>query len=358
MSETKLNTVKSNFHSTSSFSLANKLHSQYFRTTTSQGHYNNAMRFITLIHFAVTALLAVPTCAASLSSVWFPPVTTAIPDIADNCPARGSQISVNITALLPKTNIFEDYKRTVSTTAQIRAFARTAEDIHHRYFVIGSVTNGWPITLSYDAPHILQQVAMELLKLSSLPNLEVLTKSAAGPLPSLQAYYARRLIEKYEHDGNLDADRALILHAAELWSLAHASEVALDAFYSLRQFRYKIPNLQRYIALALQSDDVSSLKVLQTRALLDELSELEKQATSWSPLTWALASRLAHRADNIVMVIRHGYTHEPEPVLQLMRDLVVRGGKHANAAGGRTSNKAWYESMSKGFQQVKGFVGL
>ncbi|KAK4900824.1 hypothetical protein LTR27_002005 [Elasticomyces elasticus] len=330
------------------------------------------MRFITLVEFAFTALLALSNCAASLSSSsCLPSVTPPIRNTtgsvlnatACDCHASATEQSVNIAALLPKTNIFKDYDFLISKTARVSEFARTAEDIHHRYFVLGSATKGWPITPSDRTYSPLQRVATELLMLSRLGNLEVLTKSAPGPLPSLQAHYAQRVIDKYKRNGNLDENRVLLFHAAELWSLAYASEKSSNPRHSFWDFEYKVPGLQKDIALALQTDVVSSLQVLRVRALLEELSELKEQTARWYPDTSGLASRMRHRADDVLTVIRRGYAHEPEPILQLMRDLVVRGGKQPvskteAAAGGRTPNKVWYESMSESFQQVKGFVGL
>ncbi|KAK5685537.1 hypothetical protein LTS10_003618 [Elasticomyces elasticus] len=333
------------------------------------------MQFINTICLAITVLLGLPTCTASLSPSYSTSLTSAITSTTDtapnatacDCATSEIQTPVNIAPLISKTSIFKDYDLLKSRVAQVSEYARTADDIHQRYFVLGGVTKGWPITLSDQTYDLLLQVAMELLKLSSLQNLEVLTKSAPGPLPSLQADYAQWVITKYETDGVLDADRTMVFYAAELWSLMHASEAAEDARDSLRLFRHKLPNLQKDIALALQTDTMSSLQVLRIRALLEELLELKEQISRWSLGAYlrrfGLVGEMANRADNVLTVIRSGYAHEPEPVLELMRDMMRRGGKQpvpkvADAVEDRTPDKAWYESMSESFQQVKGFVGL
>ncbi|KAK5727505.1 hypothetical protein LTR15_003401 [Elasticomyces elasticus] len=328
------------------------------------------MRFMNLIYFAVTALLTLSTCAASLSSSCSPSLTTAIPNTTGSvldttscdCPASEIAKPVNIAALLPKISIFEDYDRLVSRVAQVSEFARTADDIHLRYFVLGSVTKGLPIALNGQTYHLIQRIGTELLKLSSLQNLEVLTKSAPGPLPSLQAHYAQGVINKYETDGVLDADRTLVFHAAELWSLTHASKATWDAWRSRWNFGSAFPNLQKDIALALQTDSMSSLQVLRIRALLEEHLELQEHISRWYLGPYGLSEAMANRANNVLTVIRCGYAHEPGPVLQLMREMVARGGeqpvsKTAEAAAGQTPDRAWYESMSERLQRVKGFMG-
>ncbi|KAK5699445.1 hypothetical protein LTR17_023214 [Elasticomyces elasticus] len=335
------------------------------------------MKLITTICLAITVLLALPTCTASLSPSCSTALTSAITSATDiafettscDCPTSEIRKPVSIATLLPKTGIFEDYDLLASRVAQVSELARTADDIHHRYFVLGNVTKGWPITLSGHAHEVLQKVSTELLKVSSLQSLEVLTKFAPGPLPSVQAHYAQWVINKYDTDSVLDADRTLVFHAAELWSLTHAFEAAEDARTSLLISRYRISDLQKDVALALQTDTISSLQVLRIRALLEELSELKEQMTKWAPGAYGLAGRMANRADNVLTVIRCGYAHEPESLLQLMRDMMVRGGKQPVSktakqpvpktadVSGRSPNKFWYQSMSERFQQVKDFVG-
>ncbi|KAK3657832.1 hypothetical protein LTR56_002211 [Elasticomyces elasticus] len=312
-------------------------------------HDIDTMRFITTTCLAITVLLALPTC-------------NAVSKAAQNN-LEGTWKPLDIAALLPETNVFEDYKKVQSAAMHVDRFARTAEDMHHRYFVLSNVTQR-VLSINDGRMHaLLRRVESQLLGLSAYQSFHTFANFTCGPLQDLQTRYAQWVINKYKNNGILDADKTLVFYATELWSLTHVAETVSEVQIPLSDFKVAISSLKAEIALALKTDGFSGVPICRIQSLMEEVSELKDQMGLWLIGANDLAHRAARRADDVLTVVKSGYAHEPEPVLRLMRNMVMRGPGQPHstvveADEDRTSNQAWYASMSEGFNQMKEFAGL
>ncbi|TKA74439.1 hypothetical protein B0A55_05066 [Friedmanniomyces simplex] len=149
------------------------------------------MRLITIIAVEVTALVLL-TCFAA----WWAVCPTSVNDnitahivsnhsftnhtVCDRVVSEAQQ-PLSVKALLPGTDLSENFRLVQNDAEQLVEISRISGDIHRRYFVQGNITAAIPTT-NRNTAWVLSRIESKLRTLSTLRSLEVHANFTIGPL--------------------------------------------------------------------------------------------------------------------------------------------------------------------------------
>ncbi|TKA74444.1 hypothetical protein B0A55_05067 [Friedmanniomyces simplex] len=151
---------------------------------------------------------------------------------------------------------------------------------------------------------------------------------------------------------------ALAFDAVKLYHLSESSEAVHLAEQVAVDVGYRLAWLPEQCLVAIAKYPTTALQVCRIQALLEEVSELADHCSAWNPhyRTRRSAKEAADRADKIMTVIKQGYAHEPEPVLQLLRESMRRAGKEPpKVLTPAIDQQTRFSPVSEGTQYAKWF---
>ncbi|TKA37656.1 hypothetical protein B0A54_11740 [Friedmanniomyces endolithicus] len=210
--------------------------------------------------------------------------------------------------------------------------SHTSEEILHTYFnkrkvnALESITNTVPAEL-------LTYIEKFLRVLSTLQGDEELVVYLAQLLQQLQAlraHHAGESLNSQEAYGQLDADTALSLGTGELKILAGLSELVDSYYQTVANVRSGLDMLcARYRFVVSGSFGVESGPIDALIERVDNLAaDMQIDASIYAKSRLPdFTEQAAQRAEDMSTIVKQGYQHEIEPVVQYLRDSMTCAGK-------------------------------
>ncbi|KAK0941239.1 hypothetical protein LTR29_007231 [Friedmanniomyces endolithicus] len=268
-----------------------------------------------------------------------------------------------VQALLPRADSLLEIAVHRGNVKQLNRFSRISEDLLHRHFNQWNVT-ALPAIKNTDAAEFLDRIEAVLRQVSTLPRVKVVSVETPASLPNVRAYFAKETLDSKEAGGQLCANIALLLSAAEYYELGRLNEAVGRAYAVVSSSWPELMRLSEQCWAAISKYHVPEVELCRIRALLGKVRDLAEDMRDRAGRYEGLKGFLDlafKRADDILTIVKKGCVHESEAVLQYLRNSVEMGKEPldgpASSGDEQADRTTWFSRVTEHVQKIKWNLG-